>query len=392
MDESHFPTRLFSIYFLYYAGQAVYNTYVNLYLADAGLSQSQIGLTVSISTLFLLLVQTFWGNLSDRSKNKNNILKILFLGSTLTVCLFYVSKAFWFLLLVITLFSMFFVPIVPISDNITLELLEKSRWDYGQVRMGGTIGYAITVLAIGFVLNGRYREIFWMVAVLLTSCLLLSLRLPRVQGYRSKKRKTPYKEILKNRNMVALIAFSLAFYMGSNFYNNFYAIYFRSIGGTSAQIGVMMFACASTEVPCLLFMNRLVKRFGVQRVMICAGLVTCLRWFLLFLLNQPYLIIAASLLHGFGFTAFSYSIITYINEHVPKDLRATSQSLNALVCSVFSRVIFGFLGGIASEWLGANHIMLFSCAIMAVATAWFALWSHNNFKKTSAEPENTQSI
>lgn len=378
MDENRFPTRMFSIYFLYYAGQAIYNTYLNLYLADVGLSQSQIGMTVSISTLFLLLTQTFWGNLSDRSNNKNTVLKILFFGGVLSICLFYASKNFWFLLFVITLFSMFFVPTVPISDNITLELLEKSHWDYGQVRMGGTIGYALTVLAIGFVLNGRYGNIFWMVATTLTLCLLLALRLPPVRGYRTKNQKTPYQEILKDKNMVALIVFSLVFYMGLNFYNNFYAIYFRSIGGTSAQIGIMMFACASTEVPCLLFMNRLIKRFGVRRVLICAGLVTGLRWFLLFFLNQPSLIIAANLLHGFGFTAFSYSIVTYINEHVPKDLRATSQSLNALISSICSRVIFGFIGGIASEMLGANHIMLVSCIIMVLATAVFALWSHKN--------------
>ncbi len=378
MNKDRFPARIFSIYFLYYAGQAIYNTYLNLYLADAGLSQTQIGMTVSISTLFLLLTQTFWGGLSDRAQNKNTILKILFFGSVLSVCLFYASKSFWFLLFVITLFSMFFVPAVPISDNITLELLENSRWDYGQVRMGGTIGYAITVLTIGFVLNGQYGNIFWMVATLLTLCFLLLMRLPPIQGYRTKNQKTPYKEILKNKNMVALIAFSLVFYMGLNFYYNFYAIYFRTIGGTSAQIGIMMFVCASTEVPCLLFMNRLIKRFGTRRVLICAGLVTSLRWFLLFLLNDPTLIIAANLLHGFGFTAFSYSIITYISEHVPKDLRATTQSLNALISSICSRVIFGFIGGIASEMLGANHIMLVSCVVMILATAVFALWSFKN--------------
>ena len=392
MDESHFHTRLFSIYFLYYAGQAIYSTYLNLYLADAGLSQSQIGMTVSISTLFLLLTQTFWGDLSDRSKNKNTVLKILFLGSILSVCLFYASKSFWFLLFVITLLSLFFVPTVPISDNITLELLEKSRWDYGQVRMGGTIGYAVTVLIIGFVLNGHYGDIFWMVAALLTAGFVLSMRLPRVQGYRSKKRKTPYREILKDKNMVALIVFSLAFYMGLNFYNNFYAIYFRSLGGTSAQIGILMFTCASTEVPCLIFMNRLIKRFGVQRVMLCAGLVTSLRWLLLFLLNQPVLIIAANLLHGFGFTAFSYGIITYINEHVPRDLRATTQSLNALISSVCSRVIFGFIGGIASEMLGANHIMLASGVIMAAATAGFALWSRNHPIHTASGTKAIESV
>ena len=53
-----FPVSLFMVYVLYYAGQAVYNTYLNLYLDQIGFSASQIGIIISVSTVALLATQT----------------------------------------------------------------------------------------------------------------------------------------------------------------------------------------------------------------------------------------------------------------------------------------------------------------------------------------------
>ena len=47
-----FPICLFSLYVLFYSGQSIYNTYLNLYLSSEGLSDSQIGFIISVSTLF----------------------------------------------------------------------------------------------------------------------------------------------------------------------------------------------------------------------------------------------------------------------------------------------------------------------------------------------------
>ena len=60
---------------------------------------------------------------------------------------------------------------------------------------------------------------------------------------------------------------------------------------------------------------------------------------------------------------------------MPKDLRATGQTLNSLIGSVVSRVLFGVIGGFASQHLGADTMMLCSALLMAGGTAVFLLWS-----------------
>jgi len=141
------------------------------------------------------------------------------------------------------------------------------------------------------------------------------------------------------------------------------------------MVGVMMFLSAVAEIPMLLCIHRIAQKLGLRRTLAAAGILTALRWLILAFLREPVLILLVNLLHGFGYTSFNYCIITYIARAVPRELRASGQTLNALIGNVGSKLLFGFLGGFASERLGANRIMLFSAGLMTAATFGFVLWS-----------------
>ncbi|NCC49162.1 MAG: MFS transporter, partial [Clostridia bacterium] len=93
-----FPAQLFILYAVLYAVQAVYGGYLNLYLSDIGFSKTQIGLIVSLSTAVLLLFQPLWGMISDRSRSKNTMLKVLYAASAVAALLFYTTTVYWQLL------------------------------------------------------------------------------------------------------------------------------------------------------------------------------------------------------------------------------------------------------------------------------------------------------
>ncbi|MDL2232663.1 MFS transporter [Ruminococcaceae bacterium OttesenSCG-928-L11] len=375
-----FPVLLYMLYMCSYSGQAVYSTYINLYFADIGFSQSRIGLIVSVTTLFMLVAQMAWGIASDRAKTRNTVLSILYGGCAVTILMGYLSNAFWYLLVVISLYSIFLTAINPLLDNVCLVSSEGKRWNFGQIRTGGTVGYCITVLIIGFVINDQYQRIF----VLTSACWLLSLAftrlIPKAPGHRSAKEKTPVSVLLKNKYLMAIIGISLVFSLGSSFFYNFYPIYFTSIGGDSSLVGIMMFFCAVTEIPCLIFADKAIRRFGIDRALVVGGVATAVRWGLLFLLKNPYAVIGANLLHGVGYISMSYCVITYISNNVPKDLSATGQSFYVLVNSVCSRLLFGYVGGLASQYLGADITMLGCGIAMAVATVVFGIWAARNHR------------
>lgn len=373
-NADRFPMHLFWIYIFSFAGQAIFNTYINLYMSSLGFSTSQIGTVVSVSTVVLFASQIGLGILSDRVQIKNRVVQGLYLASALTAVAFYLSEQYWAVFALFTAFNAFFVPIMPLNDNITLQLLEKSRWDYGMVRMGGTIGYAVTVAVVGFVLRDQYGNIFWMTGVALLLCLLLSGRVQKVQLPKEEKKKVSYRDIIKNKNLIGLLVFNLAFTLGTVLFNNYYPIYFVTIGGDSGYVGMLMFVSAAAEVPCLFCIHKIVRRMGTVPMLALAGVVTAVRWFLMFFLHDPLLITLANALHGFGYTAFNYSIVNYINRKVPKELRASGQMFNILLGQVFSKCVFGYLGGFICQYLGGDVMMLWMGIVMVLATVVFVIW------------------
>ena len=375
-----FPVLLFSVYFLYYAGQSIYNTYLNLYLNEIGLDYTEIGFIVSFSTVFLLIAQLFWARISDKSRNKVHIISLLLLLIALICFLFYIGSSFLLMLAVVTLFSLFFNPVVPLLDNYSVEYIEKrGRFDYGQIRMGGTIGYCLTVLLIGYFLSDSYKPVFFAISAFMFAAFLFSLFLPKIGGYDQDKNnhteRGVYKKLLGNKPLFCLIAFNLLFSMGTNFFHTFYPVYYVEIGGNSSLIGLMMFLCSFTEIPSLMIIGKLERRFGIRRVLVFSGFLTALRWLLLFLVTNPIAAIFINLLHGPCFTSFNYSIITYIGKSVPKELRATGQSLNSLISIIGSKVVFGFIGGLASSVVGPQNVMGISFLIIFTATLVFLFWS-----------------
>ena len=139
-----------------------------------------------------------------------------------------------------------------------------------------------------------------------------------------------------------------------------------------------MFACSVSEIPMLFFIHRIIRKIGVRGTLILSGGVTVLRWALLFLLRDPILVIPVNLLHGIGYTAFNYCLVTFIARTVPRELRATGQTLNAIISNVVSKIMFGMVGGLASDLLGVGPVMLVNAVVMAVAILIFARWSASN--------------
>lgn len=378
-NSKTFSQKLVALYIICYAGQSFLSTYLSLYLSQIGLSKSRIGVIIAVSTVFLLVAQPFWGFASDRVKYKNHVLLLLFLASAVLGLFFYLSTQFWFVFLAITLLTVFSNPISPLLDNISLESLEKcgdSRWDYGKIRMGGTIGYCAASLASGFVLHDQYRQIFWIMSATMLLCLLILARLPLVKGYPKSRKKQSFRLVLRNRRLIGTVLFALAFNVGLSYFYSYYPIYYVTIGGNSTLVGILMTVCSLTEIPCLFLARRAFDRFGADRILLFSGLETVLRWVLISAARSPVLVIAFSLLHGPAYIGFTYCMVVMINDSVPQELRATSQSLYALLSVLFSKVLFGYLGGLSSDLFGVNRMLLFFAALIFAATVAYGIWRH----------------
>lgn len=374
-DKSTFPVSLFLIYVVSYGVQAIYSTYLNLFFKGEGLSEGKIGLIASVSAAVALAGQLLWGVLSDRAKVKNQILQILYLGSAVTGLFFYGGAGFCFFLIVGIVFTILYEPTATLQDNLALEILEDGPYDFGKIRLGGTAGYCVSVLLVGYFLDNHYRNIFFLISGALFLCAVIFLKLKPVYGQGGMKaEKGGFKNLMCNRHLMAMIGIQVVFRIGNVYFSSFYPIHMTETGKVSSDVGLIMFVCALSEIPIYYLIYHVVERWGEDKVLIGAGIVTALRWMVLSKAQSMPFILLVSLFHGIGFTAFHYCVLRAINISVPKNIRATSQMMNAILLSLTSKVLFGYLNGLASETFGISRMVGCYGILMMAATALYGVF------------------
>ncbi|TDF93304.1 MFS transporter [Paenibacillus piri] len=361
-------------YIVIYMANAVYGTFIPVYFQSVGITPAQIGSLLSIGPLIALFAQPVWGSLGDRAKSKNSVLRALIIGTGLIILLFPVSSQFYYLLVMVCLFTFFQTSIGPISDAITLEQLDKQkRWSFGPIRLGGTIGFAAMSLFFGWIAKNHIDFIFIVYALIMFVSVMLLSQFPSATRFRSADRKMNIAVLFKHRKLMIYMGINLVLHTMLGYYYSFFPVYFHDIGGSSLLLGWSMVISAVSEIPFLLFSGRIMKRFKVIHILLVAGIASTLRWFAFSLTDNPYWVLPAQVLHGLIFIVLSVTMAMYINQEVPAELKASGQTLNALVSAGIARIAGSFFGGLAIEAYGIKPIFYFNGWLAAACTG-FIVW------------------
>jgi PPP family 3-phenylpropionic acid transporter len=359
-------------------GNAVYGTFIPIYLHSANFNSSQIGVLLSLGPLVAMLGQPVWGALGDRARTKNQVLRVLLIGSGAAIMLYPLSGNFVYVLAAICLFTFFQTSIFALSDAITLEELDRHRsWSFGWVRLGGTVGFAVMSLAFGFVAGAHIGSMFAVYAATMVAALLLLQRFPRVAGQAAVVRGKRFVELLRNRKLMLYLGMNFLVQITLGYYYSFFPIYFKEQGGDSALLGWSMVISSLSELPFLLWSGWIFKRVSIPLLLLIAAFAAALRWLLFAVIAQPVWMLPVQVLHGAIFIVLTVTLATYINREVPAEWKASGQTLNGLLNLGAARIIGSFVGGIASAAFGMrqvflyNSIVAFACfVVFGVLVAW----------------------
>lgn len=65
-------------------------------------------------------------------------------------------------------------------------------------------------------------------------------------------------------------------------------MYFNDLGGNNLLLGWSMVISSLSEVPFLLFANRIFQRVKVHYILLVAAVATVIRWYLFSVIDSPY--------------------------------------------------------------------------------------------------------
>ncbi|MCI5924804.1 MAG: MFS transporter [Oscillospiraceae bacterium] len=382
-DKTPFPVYLFLTYFIFYCGHAVYNTYGTVFLSQNGFSQSVIGIMSSVATLVLVLIQPLWGVISDKSKNKNRIAGLLIVLCGISGLAVYLMKELWWIALCTMSVAVFFSPAITLQDNCTLEMTEGTRWNFGNIRLGGTLGYLACAAVMGLIIRD-YSQIYWWIALFFIPAGLMLMCMRRhVGGHRHKEEKVHYRVLLQNRPLVWLIVFNIIYFIANTF-SRYYTVYYSAtLGATPFMLSMTTMVSGLAEIPFFWYAGKIQKKLGIERYLIMAALSLIVKHILLCFVTNPWLVILVHALNGCGFSTFNFCILNYINENVPKSMRATSQSLNSILSTVFASILFAPVAGVCADFLGSGGTLLVGAVIMLGGIILFKCTFSRSIRKQS---------
>jgi Nucleoside H+ symporter. len=352
---------------------AVYNTFMPVYIKQQGFTSTVTGALLALGTLVAIFAQLFWGLASDRARSKNNVLKILVIASAVIIIIYPASNNIVFLCIVISAFTFFQSSVNPISDAIALEYLESTNLRFGRIRLAGSLGFGFMSVLAGVIINKNTGNMFVLYFIVTLLVLFTVTRMPDIKGHQSIGNKVPMWHLFKNRQLMILIAFNFVVQATMGYYYSFYPIYIRQSGGNNSMLGIAMLISSFSEIPFLLYADKVVERFGIRAVLIFSSLAVTLRWFLMYLITGVHGLLAVNALHGFTFIIFAYCLATYINNNVQKELRASGQTLNGLLCLGLARIIGSSVGGVLVDISSIRVVFLYTAIINTVVTIAFCL-------------------
>jgi MFS transporter, PPP family, 3-phenylpropionic acid transporter len=351
------------LYGVSYMGNAVYGTFMPVYLKSIDLSQTSIATLLSFGPLIAILAQPIWGNIGDRAESKNRVLQILSLGSAVSILLLPLSNQYLYLLMIICVITFFQTSINPLSDAITLEHLSRTKWNFGPIRLAGTIGFAMMSVVFGFVAKNNIKSIFVVYSVVMLLTLLICTQLPKVKGHQSGRNKVSIFVLLKHRKLMLFMLLNFLVQITLGYYYTFFPIYFNQLGADNGLLGWSMLVSAMSELPFLLFGHKIIERFSIPVVLAGTAFFAGLRWLFLYFVHNPYLVLPIQMLHGLIFIVLSVTLAIYINQEVPKELNASGQTMNGLISLGLARIIGSMAGGVASEYVGMREVFFYNSIV-----------------------------
>lgn len=334
-----------AVYALSFGATALFFTHLNQFLLDAGFSGAEIGNMHAVANLGGLFVVPLLSSLADRSGAHRRVLRLALLLEGAAVLAVGLGSA-WLLIAVGVVVARSIMRLdVAVRDRLTLHWLnEQGSQAYGSLRLWGSLGFALMALGGGALAEVVGAQRLFMLAALLVLTVILVVRVFPARlptGERAARGVVRLRALLKPSAWrsrlpspalaVILVTVVLAALAVSATFGWSYALVEYELGGGKSTVGVYSSLAALVEIPLMLAVDRLLRRWGAARVWIIGMLLWSGAFLLLSLAQTPWQGVLVGVLVG---VAQGFTIVTPV-VYVGQVSRPDNTAFNLALIGVF---------------------------------------------------------
>jgi len=362
---------------LFYGVVCLYNAlavpFWPVWLKDHGMSANDIALLFAATYVTRMIASPLIGSLADRNGDVRRTLLIIIAGAGFATSGFFWSEGFIAILAVTVLSTIFWPAIFPLMEVVTLRGSASHGLDYARVRVSGSItfmlgslGAGITIghLGTGFVLPG--------LVAILALAFAAGLALPAFPTARGSKAPSGALMILLKNPAFLYLAIGGSLIQSSHgIYYAFGTLNWQAQGYDPAIIGLFWSVGVLAEIMLFIFSAPLVRHLGPRRLLFIGGSAAIIRWTVLGLQPDFWIIILVQTLHALTYACTHLGAMRFFSTAIPQNSAASAQSLYAaLFHGLFFGVVTFAAGPLFSQFGGSVYYLSAGFAAAGLFCTW----------------------
>ncbi|PZX07003.1 PPP family 3-phenylpropionic acid transporter [Psychrobacillus insolitus] len=360
--------------FMFFGLLALFIPFLPVYLSKQGLSTSEIGLIIGTGGFVTLIAQPLWGLISDKKKTVRKVMLLLVVFTTIFGYFLFSTNSFLLLGLFALLVYFFLMPLDPLTESLNFTVAEKAGISYGSIRTYGALGYAVLSLITGFAMD--YFGVSSL-AILFVLLGFLSFGLvwfmPDVQASSKPVSIEGLKKVFSNKEMILFLALVFISAVPARMNDTFLGIHIQSLGGDATLVGIAFFLAAISEIVIFALSFWWLRKGKELEIITIATFFYFLRFFASGFVTSPVVLTLLQVLQMLTFPIFYTAAIQYLYQIMPKEWRATGQTVLALLFFGLSSIIASYVGGFLYTKFG-GHSFYFLISAMSFIGVLFGIF------------------
>lgn len=372
---SSFVTRLGAFYAAFFAGAGVQLPFFPLWLEAKGLDPRWIGIVLSAPVLVRLFAVPLVTREADRRDALRAAIVIGSMGTVFGYALVGFAQGPVAILVAFLLASVFYTPVMPLTDAYALRGLRRHGGVYGPVRLWGSAAFIVGNLAAGLLgATILPRDLIWLIVAGWAAAALASFALVPIDSDGSSSGPPPSaKALLRSPAFLAVIAAASLIQASHAVYYVFSAIDWRAAGLDTLSIGALWALGVLAEIVLFALAGRLPASVGPTALLALGAAGAVIRWSVMAFDPPAVLLPWLQCLHALSFGATHLGAMGFLARAAPPGLAATAQGYLALAMGVAMAVLMALSGLLYAAYGGFAYAAM---ALAAAAGGGFALMAH----------------
>jgi PPP family 3-phenylpropionic acid transporter len=370
-----------ALFFAYFAFVGIFSPYLSLWFDARGLSIAEIAVLMALPQMLRIVAPPFWGWLADRGGRRVALLRGAAIGALVVLLLFpLASRPVEYAALMLLLFFLTAAQ-MPIGEAIALDVAAGDAGRYGRMRLWGSVGFILAVVAGGPVLEAfGLRALPALMAAPMALLVAVTLTLREPPTVRPVASGAPVLVRLREPALLAFLASAFLMVFAHAALYAFFSLFLERHGYGTTAIGAIWGVGVAAEIVLFMLQRRLFERASPMRLLAFSFFVCALRFAMVAASGGAlWVLLCAQTMHAVTFGLHHSASMAVLHRWFEPAQQARAQAAFIVVAYGFG----GTLGGLASGWWWerVSPAATFNAAAAAAIAGWGAVLLAARFER-----------